>query len=142
MDHESIPLGSIGEFPGVKAKEPFVLGATEPEFDHCFVVDTDVEQVPLDTRQRALKPLISASHPGTKLHLDVFSTEPGFQFYTGNKINAVATADTPARGPRSGFCVEASRLINAINVPEWKNQVSLKRGQLWGSKTVHKAWKA
>lgn len=142
VDAGNIPLGGIEDFPGVQAGQPFVLGATEPDIDHCFVVDTDTGNIPLDTRQRPLKPLLSAAHPATQLHLEVFSTEPSFQFYTGKHINAAATARTPARGPRAGFCVEAARYINAINVPEWRDQVLLKRGQLWGSRTLHKAWKA
>ncbi|KAK5456863.1 hypothetical protein LTS15_004643 [Exophiala xenobiotica] len=142
VDATDIPLGTIEDYPGIEAGKPFVLGPQEPDIDHCFVVDTDTHDLPLDTRQRPLKPLISVSHPKTKLHLDILSTEPSFQFYTGRHINQAATGDTPARGPRAGFCVEAARYINAINVPEWKNQVVLKRGQLWGAKTVHKAWKA
>jgi aldose 1-epimerase len=137
-----IPTGAIEDFPGIEANKPFVLGAVEPDIDHCFLVDTDTSDMPLDTRKRQLKPLISVSHPKTKLHLDVFSTEPSFQFYTGKQLNAAATADTPARGRRAGFCVEAARFINAVNVPEWRSQVVLKRGDVWGSKTVHKAWKA
>ncbi|KAK6378908.1 hypothetical protein LTS17_006611 [Exophiala oligosperma] len=142
VDDTDIPLGTVRDFPGIEAERPFVLGPQEPDVDHCFVVDTDTKDLPLDTRQRPLKPLISVSHPKTKIHLDIFSTEPSFQFYTGKYINQPATADTPARGARAGFCVEPGRFINAVNVPDWENQVVLKRGQTWGAKTVHKAWKA
>lgn len=142
VDQFLIPTGAIEDFPGVEANKPFVLGPTEPDIDHCFVVDTDLSDFVLDTRGRPLKPLISVSHPKTKLHLEVFSTEPSFQFYTGKHIKTTATADTPARGSRAGFCVEAARFINAVNVPEWRNQVVLKRGNIWGARTVHKAWKA
>lgn len=142
MDSALIPTGAIEDFPGIEAGKPFVLGPVEPDIDHCFVVDAPTPDFPLDTRQGQLKPLISISHPRTHLHLDVFSTEPSFQFYTGKHIKAAATAETPARGSRAGFCVEAARFINAVNVPEWRNQVVLKRGSVWGAKTVHKAWKA
>ncbi len=142
MDDALIPTGAIEDFPGVEAEKPFVLGPTEPDIDHCFVVDAATADFPIDTRQRPLKPLISVSHPKTKLHLDIFSTEPSFQFYTGAHIKSAATAETPARGSRAGFCVEAARFINAVNEPEWRNQVVLKRGSTWGAKTVHKAWKA
>jgi aldose 1-epimerase len=142
VDKALIPTGAIEDFPGIEANKPFELGPTEPDIDHCFVVDTDSASIPLDTRKRELKPLISVSHPKTQLHLDVFSTEPSFQFYTGKHIKAAATEHTPERGSRAGFCVEAARFINAVNVPEWRNQVLLKRGDVWGSKTVHKAWKA
>ncbi|KAI1608916.1 aldose 1-epimerase [Exophiala viscosa] len=142
VDDKNIPTGKIEDFPGVQAGKMFVLGPVEPDIDHCFVVDTDTKDLPLDTRERPLKPLISVAHPNTNLHLDILSTEPSFQFYTGKHINTTATAGTPARGSRAGFCCEAARFIGAVNVPEWRNQVILKRGQVWGAKTVHKAWKA
>jgi aldose 1-epimerase len=45
-----------------------------------------------------------------------------------------------ARGPRSGFCVEPSRFVNAVNVDEWRGQVLLKKGEVYGSRVVYKAW--
>jgi aldose 1-epimerase len=48
--------------------------------------------------------------------------------------------DVPARGARSGFCVEPSRFVNAANVEEWKGQVLLKKGEVYGSRTVYRAW--
>lgn len=137
-----IPTGKIEDFPGVEAGKAIVLGAKEPQFDHAFVVDSDTSNIPLDTRQGPLRKLVGFSHPKTQLHIDFFSTEPAFQFYTGEHIDAAAHGDTPARGARAGFCVEPSRYINAINVPEWRNQVVLKRGDTWGARTVYKAWKS
>ena len=43
-----------------------------------------------------------------------------------------------ARKPRSGFCVEPSRYVNAVNVPEWKGQVILKKGEVYGSRIVYR----
>lgn len=45
-----------------------------------------------------------------------------------------------ARGARSGFCVEPSRYVNAVNVPEWRGQVVLPRGQVYGSRVVYRGW--
>ncbi|RVX75264.1 hypothetical protein B0A52_00616 [Exophiala mesophila] len=142
VDENLIPTGTIEDFPGVEADTPIKLGETGPVFDHAFVVDTDTSNIPLDTRKGPLRKLAGFSHAGTALHIDFFSTEPAFQFYTGEHINAKAAAETPARGPRAGFCIEPSRFINAVNVPEWRNQVVLKKGATWGARTVYKAWKA
>lgn len=142
VDENLIPTGTIQDFPGVEADTPIKLGETGPAFDHAFVVDTDLSNIPLDTRKGPLRKLAGFSHDGTSLHIDFFSTEPAFQFYTGEHINAKGAAETPARGPRSGFCIEASRFINAVNVPEWRNQVVLKQGATWGARTVYKAWQA
>ena len=141
VNDTGIPIGHIGPYPGIEPGKAFTLGKFEPTFDHCFVVDCDAPNIPLDTRRGALKKLISMSHPVTKLHLDVFSTEPAFQFYTGQYVNVAAAEDSPAKPPRAGICVEPQRYINAINVPEWRNMVVLKRGETWGARTVYKAWK-
>ena len=142
VDDTDIPTGAIGDFPGVEANKSFILGPTEPDIDHCFVLDPTKLDIPIDTRNLDLRKQVSLFHPRTTLHLDVFSTEPAFQFYTGKYIDVDATDHTPARGPRAGLCIEPSRFINAINVPQWRNQVLLERGKMYGARTMYKAWKA
>ena len=142
VDDSAIPTGAIEAFPGITANEEFTLGAQEPDVDHCFVVNTDAASVPLDTRGGPLKKLCQFYHPNTKIHLEAFSTEPAFQFYTGKFIKVPEMDGMPARGPRSGMCLEASRYINAINDDRWRNMVVLKKGQVWGSRTIYRAWAA
>ena len=142
VDDTDIPLGHIAAYPGIEPDKAFTLGKSEPNVDHCFVVESDSSKIPVDTRSGALKKLTSMSHPSTKLHLDIFSTEPAFQFYTGQFVDVAAAEGSPARPPRAGICVEPQRYVNAINVPEWRNQVVLKRGGTWGVRNVYKAWKA
>lgn len=118
-----------------------------PEVDDCFVLNTDPSSITPDTRQSPLQNCARFFHPTTKLHLDVFSTDPAFQFYTGKYLNVEARpgdgspgSGSPARGPRSGFCVEPSRYVNAANVSEWKGMTVIKKGKVYGSKIVFKAW--
>lgn len=96
--------------------------------------------MPIDTREAPLKLCVSAFHPASKIHLDVLSTDPAFQLYTGNGINVPSVGGLEARGPRSGFCVEPSRYVNAPNVEEWKGMVTLKKGEVYGSRIVYRAW--
>ena len=142
IDDNQIPTGDIAAFPDIEANQPFPLGAKEPAIDHCFVTDVEPQLVPIDTRNRDLKKLVTLTHPSTSLHLDVFSTEPAFQFYTGDYVDVPATKDSPAKPARAGICIEPSRYVNAVNVPEWRAMVLLKQGQTWGAKNVYKAWKA
>jgi aldose 1-epimerase len=141
-DESDIPTGPIEDFPGVEANKTFTLGAEKPDIDHCFIVDPTQSKVPLDTRKGPLHNIVSLYSPRSKIHFDVSSTEPAFQFYTGKYIDVPATKDTPAFCPRAGLCIEPSRYINAINVPELRDQVILRRGQIWGAKTVYKIWKS
>ncbi len=142
VDEGGIPKSSsTGSYPGVTANKKFTLGPVEPDIDDCFVVDpSKASSVPIDTRSEPLQKLIAAYHPETKIHLEVLSTEPAFQFYTGKYIEVPEVDGVPARGPRSGFCVEPSRYVNAVNVPEWKDQVLLKKGQVYGSRVVYRGW--
>jgi aldose 1-epimerase len=135
-------MGHIGPYPGIEADKAFTLGKLEPNVDHCFLVDSDPSKIPLDTRRGPMKKLVSLFHPSTQLHLEISSTEPAFQLYTGQFVDVAAAEGSPARPPRAGICVEPQRYINAINVPEWRDMVVLKRGQTWGARSVYKAWKA
>ncbi|CAL3972059.1 hypothetical protein PZA11_005275 [Diplocarpon coronariae] len=127
-------------FPDLKANEAFTLGNTLPDIDDCFIVDPSSTSIPLDTRASPLHKLVSAYHPSTKIHLEVLSTEPAFQFYTGKYIDVPEVDGVKARGARSGFCVEPSRYVNAVNVQEWRDQVVLKKGDVYGSRVVYKGW--
>ncbi|KAF2459547.1 galactose mutarotase-like domain-containing protein [Lineolata rhizophorae] len=140
VDDGDIPTGPIEDFPGIQAGQPFVLGEVEPDIDHCFIMNMDPKSVPLDTRGEPLQTLAKFYHQGSKVHLEVQSTEPAFQFYTGKYIDVPAVEGVPARGARAGFCVEPSRYVNAVNVDEWKGMVLLKRGQVWGSRMVYRGY--
>jgi len=138
VDEFGIPTGTLAPYEGVVADQKFVLGPQKPDIDDCFVFNTP--SIPIDTRSEKLKVLVTAYHPESKIHLQVLSTDPAFQFYTGKYINVPEVEGIPARGARSGFCVEPSRFVNAPNMKEWKNQVLLKKGQVYGSRTVYRGW--
>jgi len=110
--------------------------------------DEEPETIPTDTRGRPLRLNASFYHPDTHAHLEVLSTEPAFQFYTGKFIDVPEIKDhngevlVPKRIARAGFCVEPSRYVNAVNTPEWKSMVTVKTGEKFGSKIVFRAWKS
>ncbi|EEY16975.1 bifunctional protein GAL10 [Verticillium alfalfae VaMs.102] len=125
--------------PTIEGTE-ITLATDKPDIDDCFVVNEAAGAVPLDTRNSPLTTLVQAYHPESKVHLEVASTEPAFQFYTGKYIDVPAVGGLPARGKRSGFCVEPSRYVNAINVDEWRSQSVLKRGDVYGARIVYRGW--
>ena len=80
--------------------------AQGPSIDECFVLGTDPSAVPLDARGRDICPCISAYNVGTSLHMDVMTTEPSFQFYSGDSINVAqiqARDGYEEKMPRRGF---------------------------------------
>ncbi|KAK6086491.1 Bifunctional protein GAL10-like protein 2 [Seiridium cupressi] len=141
VDSDGIPTGGPTTFSKVATDKAFTLGAVDPDIDDCFVVNPSSTSPPLDTRSEPLTKLVSAHHPDSGIHLDVLSTEPAFQFYTGKYIDVPAVDGVPARGARSGFCVEPSRFVNAINFDDWKSQVVVKKGDKYGARIVYRGWK-
>lgn len=135
-----IPKGETASFPGIVPNKPFTLGATEPVIDDNFITNPSATSILLDTREEPLTVLVKAFHPSTGVHLNVSSTEPSFQFYTGGYTDVPAVNGLPARGPRAGFCVEPSRYVNAVNDERWRSQVILKKGQKYGARSVYQAW--
>lgn len=103
-------------------------------------MNPDPASVPLDTRKEPLKRLITLYHPNTRIHFEALSTEPAFQFYCGRFIDVPEMDGMPARGARSGLCLEASRYVNAINDDKLRHMVVLKKGQTWGSRAIYRAW--
>ncbi|KAB8293080.1 hypothetical protein EYC80_007439 [Monilinia laxa] len=140
VDDGGIPTSGPKPYASITPNKEFTLGLEEPNVDDCFIVDAKSESIPLDTRSSPLTTLVKASHPETGIQLEVLSTEPAFQFYTGKYIDVPAVEGLEARGARSGFCVEPSRYVNAINEEKWKGQVLLKKGEVYGSRIVYKGW--
>jgi len=141
VDDGGIPTSGPKPFSKVEGNKAFTLGAQEPDIDDCFIVNEAPDTVPIDTRSEPLTKLVSAHHPESKIHFEVLSTEPAFQFYTGKYISVPEVAGVPERKARSGFCVEPSRWVNACNVDEWKSQMLLKKGEKYGCRIVYRAWK-
>lgn len=145
LDHNSVPTGAISAHPSApKPNTTFFLGATSPSFDDCFVLDPP-NIIPLDTRNLPLRTLVRMSHPATKLHLEISSTEPAFQFYTGEHIEVPELESSSgekiaAKGARAGIAVEPSRYVDAQR-KEWRGQCLLRKGEVWGAKSQYRAWK-
>ncbi|KAI9797950.1 MAG: hypothetical protein M1825_005673 [Sarcosagium campestre] len=141
LDSDGIPTGEAPKrLESIKANRDFTLGALQPRIDDCFVLDSDPDNVPLDTRHLPISKAATFYHPVTDLQLEVSTTEPAFQFYTGDYIDVPAVDGAPARMSRAGFCVEPCRYVNAANVDQWRNMVLLKKGDVYGSRIAFRAW--
>lgn len=133
-DAELIPSGTLLPVAGTPLDftKPQDMGARIHErnpllehaggYDHFFVADRDTSDLKLLARVR--EPL---SGRGMEMH----STYPGFQFYTGNFISeGLAGRAGETYGPRSGFCLEAQEYPDAPNRPEFPSVV------LWSGTTL------
>ncbi|HEY7770460.1 MAG TPA: hypothetical protein VIB55_20005, partial [Longimicrobium sp.] len=70
--------------------------------------------------------------------LELFTTEPGLQFYSGNFLNgeAVGKGGVPYRH-RCGFCLEPQHFPDAPNQPAFPSTI-LRPGERYSSRTVYR----
>ncbi|WAJ68995.1 aldose epimerase family protein [Catenovulum adriaticum] len=95
-------------------------------YDHNFVLDNDAEQLTLAAE-------IIERESGRRLKIQ--TTEPGFQFYTGNFLDENLKGKGRAFGSRSGFCIEPQHVPDSPNQAKFKSTL-LKPDETYNSKMV------
>ncbi|MCI0703482.1 MAG: galactose mutarotase [Planctomycetia bacterium] len=73
--------------------------------------------------------------------MEVFTTEPGLQLYTGNFLDGTNIGKGGVKYAQyNGFCLEAQKFPDSINRPEWKDKsnVILKPGETYKQTTIYK----
>lgn len=98
-------------------------------YDHNWVLDTPRGQLALDA---------TVYEPETGRVLEVLSTQPGLQFYSGNFLDGTLTGKRGQRYAfRSGFCMEPQHFPDSPNHPGFPSTV-LKPGQVYRNVIVYR----
>lgn len=67
--------------------------------------------------------------------MEIYTTQPGIQFYSGNFLNG--DASNGGYQQYEGFCLETQHFPDSPNKPEFPSTI-LKPGQTYSQTTVHK----
>ncbi len=98
-------------------------------YDHNYV---------LNKRGKELSFCAKAISPKTGIAMDVYTTEPGVQLYTGNWMTGEFVAKNGQRYPmRSAFCLETQHFPDSINKPQYPS-VILRPAEIFKSQTIFK----
>ena len=98
-------------------------------YDHSWVLKD------YNTKIRLVSRVV---HPSTGRVLEVYTTEPGIQLYTGNFLDSTLPAKGGGTyGKRSGFCLETQHHPDSPNQPKFPSVV-LEPGQTYRSETIFK----
>ena len=97
-------------------------------YDHNFALNGKSGELRLAAR---------VSAPVSGRVLEVLTTEPGVQFYSGNFLNGSEKGKGSVYGYRSGFCLETQHFPDSPNQPAFPSAV-LKPGETFASTTVFK----
>ena len=98
-------------------------------YDHNFVLDRDGP---------GLERVATVYEPTTGRYLEVLTTEPGLQFYSGNFLDGTLTGKGgTALDYRTGFCLETQHYPDSPNQPEFPSTV-LRPGETYETTTVYR----
>lgn len=138
VDDTLIPTGEIASVKGtiMDFTKPMPIGSrirqltNKPQgYDHNYVLNSGGGRLALAAR---------VEEPKTGRAMEIHTTEPGIQFYSGNFL------DSTLRGKRGvvyhqhhGFCLETDHFPDSPNRPNFPSVV-LRPGQTYKQTTIHR----
>lgn len=137
-DNDSIPTGEISPVEGtpmdftsgktVGRDWRQVRGASDAVFgyDHCFVV-----------RGEGRRALGSVTDPATGRAMDIETTQPGVQFYTGNLLQGRIGRGERKLSAHDALCLETQAFPDAPNKPQFPSAI-LRPGETYRHTTTHR----
>jgi aldose 1-epimerase len=142
VDARCIPTGELRDVRGTvfDFTAPAPLGARIDEgdeqltltggYDHNFVLDVDQSGAPATAARIVC--------PSSGRVMEVLTTEPGIQLYTGNSLpEGIAGKSGVRYGRRSAFCLETQHFPDSPNKPQFP-PVTLRAGEPYSSTTVYR----
>jgi aldose 1-epimerase len=140
IDVNSIPTGVIQPVKNTPFdfKAPHSIGQRIDEddiqlkngqgYDHNFILNKAANELGIAA---------TAFSPATGIQLEVYTTEPGLQFYSGNFMKGSNTLKSGAKDDyRTAFCLETQHFPDSPNKPQFPSVV-LKKDQVFKSKTIY-----
>ena len=141
VDATLIPTGELRSVQGTPLDftKPTAIGARINQadaqltigrgYDHNFVINGRAGRLRLAAR---------VNEPTSGRLMEVYTTEPGVQLYTGNFLDGTITGKGgQVYQQRYGFCLETQHFPDSPNQPKFPSTV-LKPGQRFASTTVYK----
>jgi len=137
VDDELIPTGELANVEGTPFdfRKPFVIGERIDQvggdpggYDHNFVLDGSSEEKVLAAK---------LMDPKSGRFLEVSTTEPGVQFYTGNFLDGSHVSGNTTYVKNYGLCLETQHFPDSPNQPDFPNTI-LRPGEKYVTQTILK----
>jgi aldose 1-epimerase len=135
VDESLIPTGQLADVAGTPLdfREPHKIGArirqlkTSPQgYDHCYVLNPDEEKIRFAA---------SAYDPKSGRVMEIYTSQPGLQFYSGNFLDGSAANGRYQR--YAGLCLETQHFPDSPNHANFPNTI-LRPGETYRQVTIHK----
>jgi aldose 1-epimerase len=138
IDADSIPLGSLAPVAGTPFdfRTPAPIGARIGEaheqlrhgggYDHCYALNKP--------GPGAMTLAARVREPRSGRVLELFTEEPGVQFYSGNFLDGSLAGKGKTYAYRSGFCLEPQHFPDSPNQPAFPNTI-LRPGETYATES-------
>jgi aldose 1-epimerase len=141
VDSGLIPTGELRAVKGgpMNFTKPAVIGARIDEQDEQLALGRGYDHNwALNRSKNRLALAARAYDPASGRTMEVYTTEPGIQFYTGNFLDGSITGKGgQVYKKRYGFCLETQHFPDSPNKPAFPS-TELKPGQVYQTTTVYK----
>lgn len=141
VDSGLIPTGELRSVKGTPMDftQPIAIGARINQRDEQLTLGNGYDHNwVLNITEGYLTLVARVYEPKTGRVMEVFTTEPGMQFYTGNFLDGSITGkDGKVYHQRYGFCLETQHFPDSPNKPEFPSTV-LKPGEKYMTTTIYK----
>lgn len=103
-------------------------------YDHCWVINMVVSKMPVETPRLMARVV----EPNSGRVLEVLSTEPGLQFYSGNFLDGSNIGKGGAvYNYRNAFCMEPQHFPDSPNKPDFPS-TTLRPGQTYRHSMIYR----
>lgn len=160
VDEASLPTGRLLPLSGTpydfSGAQPLAeaLASLPDGVDHCYVLDAPsgeargaAEPAAGDAgpsgrdaeihRAAETKLAAAATEPGTGRRMEVWTSLPAIQFYTGNKLAGRKSRGAQPFRKHDALCLETQFHIDAVNRPEFPS-IILQPGEVYEHRTIHR----
>lgn len=141
IDQGSIPTGEIRpvENTPMDFRKPKAIGEEIDSdyeqlklsigYDHNYVINSNEDD--------ELKLAATVYEPESKRYMEIYTTEPGIQFYSANFLFGITGKSGKKYNPRYAFCLETQHYPDSPNKPEFPSVV-LRPGETFTTTTIHR----
>lgn len=140
-DAGSIPTGELKPVAGTPFDflQPAAMGARINQDDEQLKFGRGYDHTWVINGRAGSMRLAATAYEATSGRLmQVWTTEPGMQFYTGNFLDGTLTGKSGKVYPRrSGFCFETQHYPDSPNQPSFPT-TTLKKGRTYKSTTIYR----
>lgn len=134
VNEELIPTGEIEKVRGTpmdftRAKQVGKdLASVRGGYDHCFLIDRNRTGLTMAAR---------LVEPESGRALEVYTTKPGIQLYSGNFLDGISGRGQEIYNKHGALCLETEYFPDAVHNPQFPD-VILRPGECYKHETVYK----